>query len=192
MDGDGKREHEAFRVGKFAHDASHPHRHVAHGTEEGSSQECHEVEEEHDVGAPDSSRVILHFDAGDPLHHAYTFPLFVDQKRAFLLLSVHTCTQFSNVSALLHIVDCFYAQVEELRDPSLREKPLGISQKYLVVTCNYPARKAGVTKLMNITEARKKCVRKAFLPVLVCLRACAYVCMCARARLPFPCLYVGR
>jgi len=28
-----------------------------------------------------------------------------------------------------------------------------------VVTSNYPARKAGVTKLMNIDEAKKKCVR---------------------------------
>ena len=33
----------------------------------------------------------------------------------------------------------------------------GIQQKYLLVTCNYPARARGVTKLMGITEAKKKC-----------------------------------
>lgn len=44
--------------------------------------------------------------------------------------------------------DAFYAQVEEVRDPSLRERPLGVTQKYLIVTSNYPARRSGVTKLM--------------------------------------------
>ena len=33
----------------------------------------------------------------------------------------------------------------------------GIQQKYLLVTCNYPARARGVTKLMGVTEAKKKC-----------------------------------
>lgn len=33
----------------------------------------------------------------------------------------------------------------------------GITQKYLLVTSNYPARKRGVTKLMGITEAQQKC-----------------------------------
>jgi len=66
---------------------------------------------------------------------------------------------------ILHLdADCFYAQVEELRDTSLREKPLGITQKYLVVTCNYPARNAGVTKLMNIEEAKKKCPELVLVP----------------------------
>lgn len=31
-----------------------------------------------------------------------------------------------------------------------------------MVTCNYPARHAGVTKLMNIDEAKKKCVSLPF------------------------------
>jgi nucleotidyltransferase/DNA polymerase involved in DNA repair len=34
---------------------------------------------------------------------------------------------------------------------------MGVTQKYLIVTCNYPARAAGVTKLMGIVEAKKKC-----------------------------------
>ena len=33
----------------------------------------------------------------------------------------------------------------------------GVQQKYIVVTCNYPARAYGVTKLMSIKEAKEKC-----------------------------------
>eukprot|EP00775_Hariotina_reticulata_P008320 gene8320-8505_t len=59
---------------------------------------------------------------------------------------------------VVHIdVDCFYAQVEEVRNPSLRDRPLAVTQKYLVVTANYVARKRGVTKLMGIQEARRIC-----------------------------------
>ncbi len=39
---------------------------------------------------------------------------------------------------ILHFdIDCFYAQVETLLDPSLADKPVGIQQKNIVVTCNY-------------------------------------------------------
>lgn len=59
---------------------------------------------------------------------------------------------------IIHLdMDCFYAQVEEIRDVSLRTKPLGIQQKQIVVTCNYVARQYGVTKLMLISEAKKIC-----------------------------------
>ena len=59
---------------------------------------------------------------------------------------------------ILHFdADCFYAQCEELRDPSLREHPLGVTQKFLIVTCNYVARLRGVTKLMSIKEALNLC-----------------------------------
>ncbi|XP_059750530.1 DNA polymerase iota isoform X9 [Balaenoptera ricei] len=34
---------------------------------------------------------------------------------------------------------------------------LGVQQKYLVVTCNYEARKLGVKKLMNVRDAKEKC-----------------------------------
>lgn len=44
-----------------------------------------------------------------------------------------------------------------IRNPALRNKPLGIQQKYILVTCNYVARKYGVTKLMAIKEAKEKC-----------------------------------
>ncbi|KAK3879168.1 hypothetical protein Pcinc_016246 [Petrolisthes cinctipes] len=55
---------------------------------------------------------------------------------------------------ILHLdADCFYAQVEMVRQPELRDKPLGIKQKNLVVTCNYVARSQGVKKCMWLKEA---------------------------------------
>ncbi|XP_038858315.1 DNA polymerase iota isoform X3 [Salvelinus namaycush] len=59
---------------------------------------------------------------------------------------------------ILHFdLDCFYAQVEMIRNPALRNVPLGIQQKYIIVTCNYVARDLGVTKLMLVTDAKEKC-----------------------------------
>ncbi|XP_007557886.1 DNA polymerase iota [Poecilia formosa] len=59
---------------------------------------------------------------------------------------------------ILHFdLDCFYAQVEMIRNPALRDVPLGIQQKYIIVTCNYVARERGVTKLMSVTDAKEKC-----------------------------------
>ncbi|XP_018426472.1 PREDICTED: DNA polymerase iota [Nanorana parkeri] len=54
-------------------------------------------------------------------------------------------------------MDCFYAQVEMIRNPELKDKPLGVQQKYLLVTCNYVARKCGVNKCMSLKEAKEKC-----------------------------------
>ena len=51
-------------------------------------------------------------------------------------------------------VDCFYAQVEELRDPRLRGRPICVTQKFLVVTANYAARALGVQKLQQIHRAK--------------------------------------
>ncbi|KFW11694.1 DNA polymerase iota, partial [Eurypyga helias] len=59
---------------------------------------------------------------------------------------------------IVHIdLDCFYAQVEMIRNPELRDKPLGVQQKFIVVTCNYEARKLGVKKLMSVRDAKAKC-----------------------------------
>lgn len=59
---------------------------------------------------------------------------------------------------VIHLdMDYFYAQVEEIRDPTLRTKALGIQQKNIVVTCNYVARARGVSKLMLIEEAQRLC-----------------------------------
>ncbi|XP_068780482.1 DNA polymerase iota isoform X1 [Struthio camelus] len=58
---------------------------------------------------------------------------------------------------IVHIdLDCFYAQVEMIRNPELREKPLGVQQKNIVVTCNYEARKLGIKKLMSVRDAKEK------------------------------------
>lgn len=64
----------------------------------------------------------------------------------------------SHPNTIIHLdIDCFYAQVEEIRDPSLRERPLGIQQKNCLVTCNYKARSVGVKKLMRVGEAQTLC-----------------------------------
>ncbi|XP_038155678.1 DNA polymerase iota [Cyprinodon tularosa] len=67
-------------------------------------------------------------------------------------------TPESAQKVILHFdLDCFYAQVEMIRNPALRDVPLGIQQKYIIVTCNYVAREQGVTKLMSVTDAKEKC-----------------------------------
>ncbi|CAM9463531.1 unnamed protein product, partial [Hapterophycus canaliculatus] len=61
---------------------------------------------------------------------------------------------------IVHLdIDCFYAQAsfEEVLDPSLRGKPIGIRQKYLLVTCNYTARGLGVRKMESVAEAKRRC-----------------------------------
>ena len=71
---------------------------------------------------------------------------------------VSTIGEDDHLRTIIHLdIDCFYAQVEMLNDPSLKEKPLGIQQKNIVVTCNYVARERGVGKCQYITEARKIC-----------------------------------
>ncbi len=53
---------------------------------------------------------------------------------------------------IIHIdVDCFYAQVETLKNPSLEGKAVGVQQKDIVVTCNYEARRRGVGKLASVS-----------------------------------------
>ncbi|XP_026924792.1 DNA polymerase iota isoform X2 [Acinonyx jubatus] len=64
----------------------------------------------------------------------------------------------SSSRVIVHVdLDCFYAQVEMISNPELKGKPLGVQQKYLVVTCNYEARKLGVKKLMTVRDAKEKC-----------------------------------
>ncbi|XP_008833899.1 DNA polymerase iota isoform X1 [Nannospalax galili] len=69
-----------------------------------------------------------------------------------------TPTQISSSRVIMHVdLDCFYAQVEMISNPELKDKPLGVQQKYFVVTCNYEARKLGVKKLMSVRDAKEKC-----------------------------------
>ncbi|XP_006254962.1 DNA polymerase iota isoform X3 [Rattus norvegicus] len=67
-------------------------------------------------------------------------------------------SRIASSRVIVHVdLDCFYAQVEMISNPELKDKPLGVQQKYLVVTCNYEARKLGVKKLMNVRDAKEKC-----------------------------------
>eukprot|EP01134_Creolimax_fragrantissima_P004043 CFRG4043T1 len=60
-------------------------------------------------------------------------------------------------------LDYFYAQVHEICLPGAwRERgeappPIGVKQKHIIVTANYPARARGVSKLQLLTDAVSKC-----------------------------------
>ena len=63
---------------------------------------------------------------------------------------------------ILHVdMDAFYASVEIRDDPSLKGKPLIIgslpSERGVVATCSYEARKFGVHSGMNIKDAYRMC-----------------------------------
>lgn len=67
-----------------------------------------------------------------------------------------------NRQIIIHVdMDAFYASVETRDDPSLRGKPLIIgalpSERGVVSTCSYEARKYGVHSAMSIKEAYRLC-----------------------------------
>jgi DNA polymerase-4 len=68
-------------------------------------------------------------------------------------------------------LDCFYASVEVLLDPSLRDKPLAVvmgldAQGHgVVATASYPARAFGVRSAMPLAQARTLCPGLVVLPV---------------------------
>lgn len=65
-------------------------------------------------------------------------------------------TEVHHPNVIIHFdVDCFYAQVEMVRNPALKDKPLGVKQKSFMITCNYVARSLGVSKTMKISEVTK-------------------------------------
>jgi DNA polymerase-4 len=64
-------------------------------------------------------------------------------------------------------LDAFFAAVEELEDPSLREVPLVVGGdpegRGVVSTANYAARRFGIRSAMSSAEARRRCPHAVFL-----------------------------
>jgi DNA polymerase-4 len=72
------------------------------------------------------------------------------------------------VRILAHLdLDAFFAAVEELEDPSLREKPLIVGGdphgRGVVSTANYVARRFGIHSAMSAAEALRRCPEAVFL-----------------------------
>lgn len=69
---------------------------------------------------------------------------------------------------LAHLdLDAFFAAVEELEDPSLRERPLVVGGdphgRGVVSTANYAARRFGIRSAMSSAEALRRCPHAVFL-----------------------------
>ncbi len=64
----------------------------------------------------------------------------------------------SNARVIVHLdLDCFYAQVEAILDPTLKDVPFAVHQKQFVVTTNYAARAVGVPKTgASVAEVRQR------------------------------------
>ncbi|QIW16258.1 DNA polymerase IV [Pasteurellaceae bacterium RH1A] len=70
---------------------------------------------------------------------------------------------------IIHIdMDCFYASVEVRDNPALAGKPVAVggspSQRGVLATCNYEARKFGLHSAMASAQAIKKCPNLILLP----------------------------
>ena len=74
-------------------------------------------------------------------------------------------TQRDLSQTIVHVdCDAFYAAVEELDHPELKEVPMAVG-KGVVTTCNYVARKYGVRSAMAGFVASKLCPQLIFLPL---------------------------
>lgn len=68
---------------------------------------------------------------------------------------------FVNNRHIAHLdLDSFYVSVERLRNPKLNGKPVligGDSDRSVVASCSYEARKFGIHSAMSMKKARKLC-----------------------------------
>ncbi|WP_107942820.1 DNA polymerase IV [Metasolibacillus fluoroglycofenilyticus] len=71
---------------------------------------------------------------------------------------------------IVHIdMNCFYASVEQVFEPSLKGKPIAIAgnpkeRRGIIITCSYEARAFGVKTTMTVHEAKKLCPQLIILP----------------------------
>lgn len=69
---------------------------------------------------------------------------------------------------IFHVdLNAFYASCEEAMDPSLKSHPIGIaknSDRGILTTANYEARKYGVSSAMSVYEAKKRCPHIKIIP----------------------------
>src|SRR3954451_7588549 len=88
--------------------------------------------------------------------------------------STHGCGKLRAVEAeskpraIIHLdMDCFYAAIEVRDRPELAGKPVGVggrSQRGVLTTCNYEARKFGVRSAMPTFMALQRCPNLILLP----------------------------
>ncbi|EJU04732.1 DNA/RNA polymerase [Dacryopinax primogenitus] len=85
------------------------------------------------------------------------------------LLSPQTLNVYNPLRVIALIdSDAFYAACEQVRLGLNPEKPIAVQQWQGLIAINYPARKYGITRLMSVTEATKKC------PELICVHVMTY------------------
>lgn len=70
--------------------------------------------------------------------------------------------QYSNLMKYILHIDCdaFYASCEEIRNPKLKKRPMavgGLTNKSIITTANYEARKYGIHSAMPVFMARDLC-----------------------------------